>query len=413
MTIPFLVVFTSALITSGLSFVINKLYINKKQQLNQQQQQHSDLQTRLNEIQAELNHVQQQANTENKTNQLAAQIISQLNHGVLYIDVNGQVQFVNKYAEKYIQDSNSIGKPYTDVLKNLKIDDQNNFSPFEQALQGKKQKLSFNIKLAVKEKNIPISATVKPLTGSSGIVFIFTDNSRNMDLIEEEKAFFSVAVHELRTPLTAISMASNLLVSKYNSLTPKKIKEKLNKIEQTSKHALELVNDFLNISRIAQGRLEINKETLDIVSLTEEVIKELSDLVQERKLYIKHNKIIDASNRKILGDKTKTKEVLINLISNAIKYTVQGGVTINHQETEGFIKTSITDTGAGIPPETARLLFKRFGQTHAGKLKSSKASTGLGLYISQKIAQLMDGDVNLEASKPNKGSTFTFSLPVD
>lgn len=412
MNIPFLIIYAIALSVTVFLFILNKLYLKKNQQLNQEKQQLDDSEKRLSETQSELDRVQKEVEDKAEFEKLAGQIVAEVELGVVGIGLDGKVRFINKYAEKFLQDADVIGKSYKDILKNLKIDEKNDFSLFEEALRGKKQTLPDSAKFIVREENIPISATIIPLNGKNVVAFIFSDSSRYVNLITEEKAFFSVAVHELRTPLTAIRMAANLLLTKYDKLDKKNVKGKLSKIEETALQSLDLVNDFLNVSRIEQGRLEVEKTAFDIVALTEEVVKELLDLAKERKLYINHNAVVDSGNRKVLGDKVKAKEVLINLVSNAIKYTIQGGVTITHEESEGFIKTRVTDTGAGILPETAPLLFKRFGQTHAGKVKSSQKGTGLGLYISKKFAQLMEGDVILEDSKPNKGSTFTFSLPI-
>ena len=412
MTVPLLI---SILIAAISCLILYKYFLKQRQLLNNQKQLLQELTYKLEQAQTEASFAQDETRTKNELERLAGQIITKFDQGVICIDANNKIRVVNRQAEKYLQEPNAIGKPYKDILKNLKINGKNDFSQFEETLKGKKQTLPENTTFSIKQNTIPVSAILIPLSfdGLYGIALIFTDNSQNVNLISEEKTFFSVAVHELRTPLTAIRLAANLLQNKYDKLNKTDIKDKINKIEVTALHSIELVNDFLNLSRIEQGRLEVNKTPFDIVSLTQEVIKELMDLAKERSLYIDHKLDVLTGNRKVLGDKIKAKEVLTNLLSNAIKYTIQGGLTITHEEKQGLIKTRVIDTGAGIPPGTAVLLFKRFGQTHAGRLQSPQKSTGLGLYISKKIARLMGGDVILEDSKPGKGSTFTFSLPVD
>ena len=195
------------------------------------------------------------------------------------------------------------------------------------------------------------------------------------------------------------------------SLPKEKIIEHLRRTDETTEKLVTLVNEFLNISRLDQGRLEIKTEKFDIVTLTDEVIKDLSLLAKERKLFI-HHEPVDKEHRIVIGDPSKSKEVLINLISNAIKYTIQGGLTISHQATATALLTKVTDTGNGIPEEYQGILFKRFTQLDNARLQSTAKGSGLGLYISKKFALLMHGDVYLETSEPGKGSTFTFTLPV-
>ena len=401
------------LIASCTAAVLYRIFLRQRSQLDQYRKRLNDLEITLGKTQADLARTSEEAQGQDEFQRLAGRIISQLDHGVMCIDQNSVVQLVNTYAEKFLDISPAVGKPYSEVLHRLRIGGKNDFSQFEEALKGKSQILPDTAEFTTKHGNIPISATLTPLSSNGTIAmtaFIFADNSRNVDRVMEEKAFFSTAAHELRTPLSVIRFAASLLVAKIDTLGPEKIIDHLKKIEKASEQAVDLVNNFLNVSRIDQGRLEVEKTPFDIVALTDEVVSELSDLAKERKLYVHHE--ISEEHRMVLGDKMKSKEVLTNLISNGIKYTLQGGLTITHQENNRTLVTKMSDTGSGITPASQRLLFRRFMQVGAGRAQSSVKSTGLGLYISKKFAQLMGGDVVLESSKPNKGSTFAFSLPM-
>jgi len=393
--------------------VLYRIFLRQRSQLNQYKQRLNDLEITLGKTQADLEQCLKEAHGQDEFQKLASRIVSKLDHGVICIDQNGIVRLVNTYAEKYLDTSSAVGKPYSEVLRRLKIGGRNDFLQFEQALKGKSQTLPDTVEFTTRHGNIPISATLTPLLSDGTNVmtaFIFADNSRNVTRIMEEKAFFSAATHELRTPLTVISFVVSLLLTKFDMLGREEIIDNLKKIEKSSEQLLNLVNDFLNVSRIDQGRLEVDKTPFDIVSLTDEVIQELSDLAEKRKLYVHHD--VSGEHRTVRGDKMKAKEVLTNLVSNGIKYTLQGGLTITHQENKGILVTKVIDTGSGIPSAFQRLLFRRFMQVGGGRRESTAKSTGLGLYISKKFAQLMGGDVVLEASKPGKGSTFSFSLPI-
>jgi len=408
--VPLLII---TLIACCIAVVLYRIFIRQRSQLDQYRKRLNDLEMTLGKTQADLARIPKEAQGQNEFQLLAGRIVSHLDHGVICIDQNGVVQLVNTYAEKFLDSPPAVGKPYSEVLHRLKIGGRNDFSQFEQARKGKSQTLPETVEFTTKHGNIPISATLTPLLsdGTNAITaFIFADNSRNVARILEEKAFFSAAAHELRTPLSVIRMAVYLLLTKFDALGREERIDHLKKIEKTSEQLANLVNDFLNVSRIDQGRLEVDKTPFDIVTLTDEVIKELSDLAKKRKLYIHHD--IGGEHRRVIGDKMKSKEVLTNLVSNGIKYTLQGGLTITHQEEKGTLMTKVTDTGSGITPASQRLLFRRFMQVGGGRLQSKAESTGLGLYISKKFAQLMGGDVVLEVSKPNKGSTFAFSLPM-
>ena len=410
MNVPLLII---TLIACCIAVVLYRLFLRQRSQLDQYRQRLNGLEITLGKTQADLARLPEEARDQDEFQRLAGRIVSKLDHGVICIDQNGVVQLVNTYAEKFLAISPAVGKPYSEVLQRLKIGGRNDFSQFEQALKGKNQTLPGTAEFTTRQGNIPISATLTPLLSdgtNATIAFIFADNTRNVSRIMEEKAFFSTAAHELRTPLSVIRSAAYLLLTKFDTLGREEITDYLNKIEKTSEQLVNLVNDFLNVSRIDQGRLQVDKTPFDIVSLTDEVIQELSDLAKKRKLYVHHD--VGGEHRTVRGDKTKSKEVLTNLVSNGIKYTLQGGLTITHQEEKGTLVTKVTDTGSGIPPASQRLLFRRFMQVGGGRLQSSAKSTGLGLYISKKFAQLMRGDVVLEESKPNKGSTFTFSLPM-
>jgi signal transduction histidine kinase len=375
-----------------------------------------DLETKLAATQTELEACVKalaQANERNKDDIYAGKIFSQMKQGVVYIDQNGLVQLANTYAESFLENLPAVGKPYREVL-NILVNGNRDYSLFDLAVAGKEQALPGDAEIVTQRGKIPVSGTIIPLQPDNAgwaMVLIFADNSQSVLKMQEQKAFFSTAAHELRSPLTAIHMSVLLLIQKFDTFSREKIIEYLTKTSEEITYLINLVNDFLNVSRIEQGRLTVNIKSFNMVSLTDEVIKDFSLMIKEHKLYITHEPM-EALYRNVHGDPVKAKEVLTNLINNSMKYTIQGGITITHEVTNTTFITRVTDTGNGISEETQPLLFKGFFQLGAARLQSSSRGSGLGLYISRKIARLMRGDVALESSEPGKGSTFIFKLPL-
>lgn len=343
----------------------------------------------------------------------AGLILAQMDRAVILINQDLTVGLINEHAKQFLDLNASVGMRYKDVIHIRPAGGTENFSLFDAAFDGKIQHLPDNIELVSQHGTFPIGGTILPImTGKTAVAvaFIFEDNSKQVARVKEEQAFFSAAAHELRTPLTIIRMTVSLLREKFDSLPREKVIEHLRRTDETSERLVRLVNEFLDVSRIDQGRLEMNIEKFDMVTLVDEVIKNLTLLAKERNLYVHHE--IEISDRFAVGDRSKAAEVLSNLISNGLKYTIQGGLTITHKKTNATFITTVTDTGPGIPHEMQGLLFKRFGQLGVTRELAPAKSTGLGLYISKKLAELMRGDVVLEKSEPGTGSTFAFSLPL-
>ncbi len=342
----------------------------------------------------------------------AGLVVSQMDRGVVIIDENRVVRLINDYAKQFLDLAAGPGMSYKEVIHIHATGKTDNWDMFEAAFSGKVQHLSDTMELVSQRGEFPVGGTIMPLMSGpsvTSIVFMFEDNRKQVARVKEEHAFFSAAAHELRTPLTVIRMTVSLLKEKFESLPKEKIIEHLRRTDETTEKLVTLVNEFLNISRLDQGRLEVKTEKFDMVTLTDEVIGNLALLAKQRNLYVHHE--IQGSERMVVADRAKAAEVLSNLIGNGLKYTIQGGLTITHTVTGSALTTTVTDTGPGIPHDAQSLLFKRFGQIGSQPKQPAK-STGLGLYISKQFALLMRGDVILEKSEPGTGSTFAFMLPL-
>lgn len=382
-----------------------------------------EYESRINQLQRNLDaarigaqqHAEKEKTAESASEfeKLAGLALTQIDRAVILIDRSGIVKFVNEHAKQFLDLAAGAGSPYKDVLRVHSAGTIDSQAFFESAFAGHVVHLPDQSELTGPHGPVPIRGTILPLmigSGVAGIAFLFEDNSSQVARVKEEQAFFSAAAHELRTPLTIIRMTVSLLREKFETLPKEKIVEHLRRTDETTEKLVTLVNEFLSVSRIDQGRLELHTEKFDIVALTDEVIGTLSLLAKERNLYVHHE--IEGAQRMVVGDRAKAAEVLSNLIGNGLKYTVKGGVTITHKSEGVMLATIITDTGTGISQESLRLLFTRFGQIGEARDQLSTKSTGLGLYISKKLAVLMRGDVTLVASEPGIGSTFAFTLPL-
>ncbi|MEZ4527534.1 MAG: PAS domain S-box protein [Desulfobacterales bacterium] len=217
--------------------------------------------------------------------------------------------------------------------------------------------------------------------------------------------FLSSMSHELRTPLNIIMGFSRCSGDK--SLMPFH-QEKLNTVVKSGEHLLELINDVLEMSKIDTGSLRLAEEEFNLLQLLDLLESMYAFRAQEKGIELRFEFGPEVP-RFIRADEMKFRQVVLNLMGNAIKFTSQGHVTvrIEYAEEDSRLSVSVEDTGSGIAPEEMPLLFQPFGQTQSGR--KSREGTGLGLAISKKYVELMDGSISAE-SVPGKGSIFRFHI---
>ncbi len=229
---------------------------------------------------------------------------------------------------------------------------------------------------------------------------------QELDKLKDE--FVSLASHELRTPMTAIKGSLSTILEGYTGQITPEAREFLSAAYNENDRLIRLVNNLLNISRIEAGRFTFTVNKVSIEELIIEVVHNLQTAAKEKTLTLKYEKTVELPM--VLADTDKVKEVIINLIGNAIKFTHKGGITLKAQLNDGMVVVSVSDTGSGIAKEDQDLLFKKFSQVRGSYAKQA-GGTGLGLYISKQIIEGLNGKVWLESTL-GQGSTFYFSLPV-
>jgi two-component system phosphate regulon sensor histidine kinase PhoR len=224
----------------------------------------------------------------------------------------------------------------------------------------------------------------------------------------EKDRFISIAAHELKTPMTAISGFAQLLKNE-KIIEDKERREKYLKIiEEEIKRLAKLVTDVLDLSRIDLGTIKVFVEEVNVKEILNEVKDEMEEWAKEKGLYL--NTKIDEKVSTIFTDREKLKRILVNLVSNGIKYTEKGGVTIEAVKEKDKVRFCVCDTGIGIPKEHFKKIFTRFYQVASPHTRKVTGS-GLGLSICKELVELLGGRIWFE-SKLGKGSKFYFTLPI-
>lgn len=234
-------------------------------------------------------------------------------------------------------------------------------------------------------------------------------NEKLKELDQLKSQFLSMATHQLRAPLTAIKGYSSMMIEGNFGVLPPKAKGSAEVILKSCQNLINIVEDFLNISRIEQGRMSYEKSVFSMDELVEELVKEIKPNIDKVGLSLDLN--IPATPTKVNADRGKTKQIIGNVIDNAIKYTVKGGIKVAVETEDGKVKVSIQDSGIGIDPKDLGKLFAKFSRAKdAGK--TNIHGTGLGLYIAREMAKAQGGDIKVHSLGLSHGSTFTIELPL-
>jgi signal transduction histidine kinase len=226
---------------------------------------------------------------------------------------------------------------------------------------------------------------------------------------ELQADFTAMVAHDLRSPLTAVMSTSALLEDGLLGPVTEEQKKWLGKIETTCRKLVELVNDFLDISKIEAGRLDLIREKIDLYELVRGSLENYLPLAKVKNISL--SSVVDPNLPRISADPRRLEQVISNLLSNAIKFTPEGGaieVGASPQNSHG-VRMWVKDTGTGISPDEITQLFEKYRQTASGKISEDKG-TGLGLVICKMIAEAHGGEIAVQ-SKPGYGSTFTVTLP--
>lgn len=333
-------------------------------------------------------------------------MVSSMSEGVIMVDRDTRLQIINPTAKKFLNISQEEPS-FLSIIDALK-DKFDVSKSLQDSVDNNKLVIIDDIQFDEAIAQVLISPVKDKNNQMIGTVMVLHDISQEKELEHLRDEFTAMLVHELRAPLTAVRGASSSLLSHLDQFSKEKKIEYLNMIESSSKNMIAIVSDLLDAAKIEAGKFQINQQPTDIVKVINQKIEEAKPLVEEKKLTITQNLTQEPIQLNI--DSLRIGQVLMNFLSNAIKYTDKGLIEVNLSKEEKKVIISIKDTGIGISEEGQKKLFSKFAQLTSKGPRTIKG-TGLGLTISKGIVESHGGKVWL-TSELNKGSTFFFSLPI-
>ena len=238
---------------------------------------------------------------------------------------------------------------------------------------------------------------------------VLMDSNERLKEVDKLKSIFLASMsHELRTPLNSIIGFTKILLLGMTGELNEEQKKQLSLVENNSQYLLELINDILDISKIESGTVQLNYESFNLNKLLEEQLELAKPLIKGKELQISINM---EDQLVITSDMRRLKQIIYNILSNAIKFSEKGTISINmRKKSENYFEISIEDQGVGIKEKDLKSVFQPFYQIESSSQKKFEG-TGLGLYICSKLVKLLDGDLSV-TSKYGKGTNVTFYLPI-
>ena len=369
-------------------------------------------------------------NTSNLENRLSAVenksdvVINAIDDGVLAISKDGNIELINPSAQQIIgwDQGDALGLNWKSVLKLVTSDGkdvEDLENPIAQSLS--KNQPTHNDKLFLltsSEKRILVSIVSSPVgTEGEGVIVVFRDITKEKAEEREQAEFISTASHEMRTPVASIEGYLGLALNPATAHIDEKARDFITKAHESAQHLGRLFQDLLDISKVEDGRMKNNPKIINVNEFLKDIFDGLATKAYEKQLnYIFMPDIIDEGKEKSLQpifyaniDPDHFREVVSNLIENAIKYTPSGEVVVNVTGDDKQISVSVKDSGIGIPAEDIPHLFQKFYRVDNSDTREI-GGTGLGLYLSRRLAEAMSGNLRVE-SKYKEGSTFYLEIP--
>jgi signal transduction histidine kinase len=234
---------------------------------------------------------------------------------------------------------------------------------------------------------------------------------QEIEKIDKAKSeFISIASHQLRTPLAAVKgYISMILEGTYGQLS-EKLSKPLKNVFQSNERLIRLVNDLLNLSRLDAGKIEFSPKLTSLEKMVSDIVEELRINAEKKGLYIKMVKP-SKSLPKIMVDQDKLRQVILNIVDNAIKYTKEGGITFELKKLDEQEEIKVADTGEGMDKRELNGLFQMFSRATAGTQLHTEGA-GLGLYVAKQFIEMHGGKIWAESPGKGKGSTFIIQLPI-
>ncbi len=340
-------------------------------------------------------------------------ILSSIGEGIISVNRKKEIIQVNEAAEELLgsHQSHLLGKRLSHVIG---INDERGKRiplykrPVTVAIRTKKSITSNDYFAVLKNgRTIPVKITASPVIVSGkveGATMLFRDITREKEAEKIKDDFISIASHELRTPLTSMKMFNQLLKRNLGADKETQTYHFASRMEEQINKVSRLINNFLDVSRISSGKLELHKKLFDMYVLLNDAISQLQQTV-EHQLILQGEK-----HAKVYADADRIEQVVINLLTNAIKYSPKAKkVIITLSSNKDFVKMSVKDFGVGIKPEYQQKVFERFYRVKEAT-SSHMAGFGIGLYLSAEIIRAHGGKIGVESTL-GKGAEFFFEIP--
>jgi PAS domain S-box-containing protein len=353
-------------------------------------------------------------------------VINAIADGVIALSPQGTIQLINPAAEQIVgwTRADALSLDYKSVLKLLDATDKEATpanDPVAQALNANKEVATNNLSLVTNSgKKILVSVIVSPVgQPGSGVIVVFRDITKEKHEERQQAEFISTAAHEMRTPVASIEGYLGLALNPETSQVDEKARGFIMKAHESVQHLGNLFQDLLDVSKAEDGRLKNNPKVIDVVAFTYDIVEGLKPKAEAKGLRYIFKPLPEGSEKAgerrlnpvfyVNVDNDHLREVISNLIENAIKYTPAGDVTIDIGGDTEHVVINVTDSGIGIPKEDQTHLFQKFYRVDNTDTREI-GGTGLGLYLSRRLVEAMNGRVWVE-SEYKRGSTFYVELP--
>lgn len=353
-------------------------------------------------------------------------VINAIADGVIAVDSQGVIQLINPAAQRILgwdkQDAMALNyKSVLNLADGAGADLTDATDPIQHVLGDNKSQRTNDLSLTTKSgKKVFISLVASPIGQiGSGVIVVFRDITKEKAEEREQAEFISTASHEMRTPVASIEGYLGLTLNPATAQIDDKARDFITKAHESAQHLGRLFQDLLDVSKAEDGRLSNNPKVVDVVAYIHDVIQGLRPRADEKGLRMFYKPMPDNDsdqlNRRLTPvfyanlDNDHLREVVSNLVENAIKYTPQGDVTIDIGGDTEHIVISVNDSGIGIPAEDISHLFQKFYRVDNSDTREI-GGTGLGLYLCRRLAETMGGRIWVE-SEYKKGSTFYLEVP--
>ncbi len=345
-------------------------------------------------------------------------LLGSIGDGVFAVDREGRIIEFNRAAVSLtgLRPGQALGSPYRQVVD--LVDERTGTLDVDPVLQvlehGHTLRYQRDLTLVRRDgSRLPVTISAAPVLDDHGevrgCVVVFHDASQEREVDRMKTEFISLASHQLRTPMTGVKGVLSLLLDEVLGALNTEQRDYLRRAYEANERLIALVNDLLNVSRLEQGRVQIQWEPIRLDEMLRRLVSDFQQRAAHYRQLLAFEMEGDASPE-IQGDPVRLREVFANLVDNAIKYTREGGqVRVRVRPSVEDVFVDVMDTGVGIPPDKMASLFQKFSRIQ-NPLSAREFGSGLGLYFARSVVELHHGAIEV-SSEPEHGSTFTVRLP--